>query len=389
MIELRWKRGELDRGRHWPHGSTLDALAVACVLVATGCSGGAADPPAATSAPPSATGANPGTSESDPVGTDQVAVGSGADLRPEDVIETIATAQAGEVSALVERIAVNQTVSYAGFEIDVANVLIGFDSAGFAVAQVELNLSNRSAQRGRLDTAVEIESRGVVAVIDRDRTPDIEPGSRGSGYVSLRLDPSFAFDDAVLWIGRSDRNRVQIPLGSAGELVTRGPTVVADAGTATDATTTIELTEVTTGWDLADPRSQSAPGEAFMVVRYSLQSAVSTAVSDDVVVLRLPSGNELVPIKASIEQVDGGVRVDDLVASFSVADPVAGDYVFVYTERFGNGIVEVPFRIGLTGGAGGARSRGSDHEDRITRIGSAGSDQPDRISRIGSAGSDH
>ena len=278
--------------------------------------------------------------------TDQAPAESGEDLRPENVIDTIATAQAGEVSALVERIAVNQTVSYAGFDIEITNVLIGFDPSGFEVAQVELNLSNRSAQRGRLDTAVEIESSGVLAIIDRDRTPDVDPGGRGSGYVSLRLDPSFTFDDAILWIGRSDRNRVEIPLGSVGALVTRVPTVVANAGTAADATTTIELTEVTTGWDLADPRAQSAPGEAFMVVRYSLQSAVSTAVSDDVVVLRLPSGNEVTPIKASIEQVDGGVRVDDLVASFPVADPVAGDYVFVYTERFGNGTVEVPFGIG-------------------------------------------
>lgn len=349
MLETRLGASRLDHGRRlWCSTRLWSVVVAATVLTAAGCSGDSSAPIASdsdTTVAPQSPSDSATVQPTNDVPQSAPSASTG-DLRTDAVIETIAGAQAGEVSALVERIVIGQTVSYAGFDIEVTEVLIGFDPLGFAVAQVEMALTNRTPNRDRLQTAVEIESRGVVASIDRDVTPDVDSEATANGYVSVRLDPSFALDDAVLAIGRSDRNRTEIPLGSAGALVTRARSVIVDAGSGSDATSTIELTEVTSGWDLADPRTQSVAGEAFVVVRYSLESAVATAINDDVVVLRLPSGAEAAPIEASIRQVDAGVRVDDLTASFSVADPAAGPYVFVYSERFGNGTVEVPFTIG-------------------------------------------
>jgi hypothetical protein len=246
---------------------------------------------------------------------------------------------------LLERVEVDQTAAYSGFDIDVRDVLIGVDPVGFDVAQVNVVLANRTSGRARLQTAVEIESQGAVAVVDRDATPQLDAGASGEGYFSLRLAESFRVADAVLFIGRPDRNRVQVPLGESGELVTRAPLLVAATSSAADETSSIALTGVTVAWDSADPRAQSEPGSAFLRVDYTLDSTVATALSDDVLSLRLPSGDLVEPENASIGAIDAGQTTEGLFGLFLVSDPARGDYALLYSERFGNGGVELPFTV--------------------------------------------
>jgi hypothetical protein len=263
----------------------------------------------------------------------------------EDFSEIIAGARAGEVSRVRERISIDQTAAYAGFDIDVEEVLIGQDPVGFELAQLNLVLTNRTSRINRLQTDVALMWGDTVAMVDRDATPQPDPGASEAGYFSFRLERSFTSDDAVLFIGRVDRNRVQIPFGSAGDLVTLAPEPIATTAEGSDATSTIALTRVELRWDSANPQEQSEPGKAFLHIEYALETAVATALSDDVLSLLLPSGEDVSPLGATTQAVDAGDTVEDLYGVFPVDDPASGDYVLTYSERFGNGAVEVPFSV--------------------------------------------
>lgn len=268
-----------------------------------------------------------------------------ADLSPDAVTTVDEGATAGQVRSLVRTVEVGSLVHYAGFDVTIEQVLFGFDPAGFAVAEVRASLFNDTPREDRLQTAIEIESARFVAVIDRDETPAVAPGSSASGWWSLRLDPSsFTFDDAVLYVGRPDRQRAVVPLGSAGELATLEPVEVAAQATAEGGGSTVSLGVVVLAWDQADPRGQASPGEMFLTVEYTLEAGANTAVNDDTIVLVAPDGNLLTPDSASVEQVGAAVATP-LTATFVVGEPAEGDYVLRYIERFDRGEVEVPFSV--------------------------------------------
>lgn len=271
------------------------------------------------------------------------------------VIETIPEARADEVSAVTERIPIGEIVQYAGFEIEVVEVLIGFDPVGFRFAEAHLGLTNRTATAAQLDSSMELVSGGSVAPLFRDGTPEIEPGATGVGTAGFRLGDDFDSSVALLVIGRSDLNRVQVPLGAVGELVARTPVDLAVAASANDDTSSVLVNSMVLSWDSTDRRAQSVPGEVFVRIEYSLDSIVATALNDDVIRLRLPSGGTIAPAAASTERIDAGVPATELFATFVVdesdaTDLVAGvvppGFVLVYSERFGNGVVEVPLASG-------------------------------------------
>lgn len=267
------------------------------------------------------------------------------DLDEDAVVSVDDGAAPGEVRALVRSIDVGETAHYAGFTIEVATVEIGFDPAGFAVAEIRVALTNRTPRDERLQTLVEIESAGVVSSFDRDNTPVVPAGGTSEGFFSLRLDRSFTFADAVLAIGRADRQRVTIPLGDAGELVTRVPEVYESPGAAEAGGTSVEVTRVGVGWDMTDPRGQAEPGQRFVSVDYILDSAVATAVNDDTVLLADGSGAEWAPTTATVQAVDAG-EATALHATFELTEPVRDDLVLRYIERFGNGEIDVSLSLG-------------------------------------------
>ena len=192
-------------------------------------------------------------------------------------------------------------------------------------------------------TTAQLESAGFVAAIDRDGTPEVDAGATATGLLSLRLDPSFQLDDAVLSIGRPENRQAHVPLGESGELVLLTPVAYQSLGDAADAVSTVTIEQATVSWDTADPRAQSAVGAAFLTINWTLESAVGTALNDDVLTLRLPSGAEVEPVKASTQQLDAGEVATGLTAVFEVDDPALGEYVLEYAERFGNGVVEIAF----------------------------------------------
>lgn len=55
----------------------------------------------------------------------------------------------------------------------------------------------------------------------------------------------------------------------------------------------------------------------------------------------LPARNKI-GLSAPVVTVEAGNSADS-TAAFAIADPMSGRYVFRYTERFGRGVVEVPF----------------------------------------------
>lgn len=279
-----------------------------------------------------------------PVSAAPTGDGSGSDLTEDTVISIDDTAGPGEVRALVRRIDVNQVLRYAGFDIEVKDVTFGFDPGGFRVALVSATLTNHTTGPQRLQTAVEIESQNFVAIIDRDMSPEVPAGGSADGAFSLRLDPTFTFDDAVLYVGRSDRQRAQVPLGSVGELITLAPETFTELAGAADDVSSITIDSVTVAWDNTDPRGQADLGTAFLHIVYTLDSSVETAVSKDTIALVDRDGNTVVPVSATILAVEGTPA--QLSASFVVVDPPGGDYTLRYTERFGRGEVEVPFSIG-------------------------------------------
>jgi hypothetical protein len=276
---------------------------------------------------------------------DAASSGVTADITEDAVISVDDSAAPGEVRALIRTIDVGKTVHYAGFEVQVDDVSVGFDPAGFAVAFVTMTLTNETPRDDRLQTAVEVVSQGSTAVIDRDLLPEVPSGGTAAGAVSIRLDPAtFTFDDAVLFVGRPDRQRAQIPLGSAGELVTLMPVALDVGGGASDDVSSITIDGVSLAWDTADPRGHAAPGVAFLQIGYTLDSTVATAVNDESVVLVRPDGSSVTGVGGTTGRVDGDVPFQSTVA-FEVADPPTGDYVLRYTERFERGVVEVPFTI--------------------------------------------
>lgn len=269
--------------------------------------------------------------------------GASGDLTEDAVVSIDESAGPGEVRSLVAEVDVGETAYYAGFDVQVGEVSFGFDPAGFRVALVSVTLTNRTPNDDRLQTAVEITSGGNTAVIDRDLTPEVPSGGAADGAFSLRLDPTFTIDDAVLLIGRADRQRAEIPLGSSGTLVTREPQTVRAVGSGGDEISMITIDAVTVAWDSADPRGQAEPGQAYLHVEYTLDTDVETAVSRGSVVVVPDGGPPVEATIASTAQVEPGSA--PLTASFLVADPVAGDYVLRYTERFGRGEVEVDFTL--------------------------------------------
>lgn len=224
------------------------------------------------------------------------------------------------------------------------DVTFGFDPAGFRVAVVSVTLTNHTPRSERLQTSVEIESQGFVAGIDRDMTSEVPSGGSQGGAFSIRLDSTFTFDDAVLYIGRADRSRTQIPLGSAGELTTRVPKAFFDLGSSADDVSSITIDTGTVAWDIADPRGQAEVGFGYLHIEYTLDSTVETSVSKDTISLIDRNGIAIIPVTATIATVE--VEPTLLTASFLVSDPPEGGYTLRYTERFGRGLVDVPFSIG-------------------------------------------
>jgi hypothetical protein len=326
------------------------ALVIALGLLAA-CSGGS-DSTGATIPPiPDDTRAElPSTAPSDSIAPQVTAGigsnGAGADLTVDAVVSIDDSAALGEVRALVRTIDVGQTVRYAGFDVRVDDVSVGFDPGGFAVAFVRMTLTNQTPRDDELMTAVEVVSQGRTAVIDRDRLPRVPSGGTAAGAVSIRLDPSsFTFDDAVLFVGRPDRQRAQIPLGSAGELVTLTPVTLDVVGNASDDVSSITIDEVSLAWDTTDPRGQSDPGGAFLQIGYTVDSTTATVINDESVTLIGPDGSSVTGVGGSAGRVDANVPFQS-TAAYPIADPPAGDYTLRYVERFDRGVVEVPFTLG-------------------------------------------
>ena len=69
---------------------------------------------------------------------------SGGGFFSQPVIEEIDGVSAGQVASVIAQISVGETVSYAGFDIRITEVLVGLDPVGFAVAQVNVDLLNRT-----------------------------------------------------------------------------------------------------------------------------------------------------------------------------------------------------------------------------------------------------
>jgi hypothetical protein len=251
----------------------------------------------------------------------------------------------GEVRALVRSIEVSESVRYAGFGIEILTVDVGFDPAGFRVAEVAVRLTNDTLRADRLQTAVEIESAGSVFVIDRDLTPEVPAGGTREGTFSLRLGENFTSADAVIFIGRPDRQRVSVPLGQAGELITRVPDEYEGPGAGEADGHAIDVTRVVVGWDTADPRSQADPGTAFVTVDYVLDSPVATAINDDTIALAHADGRAWAPTTVTIMAVEADTPTE-LRATFTVEEPVPEDLVLQYRERFGNGEVDVALTLG-------------------------------------------
>lgn len=326
-----YRTGRPARARWW-------IAAVVCLAtVATGCGGNSSsDNVSATTTAGESSGTTAGPSSS--------SAETGARLA---IIKTIEDAVPGEVHDLVNEINVNTTVRYAGFDVKVTDVLIGYDPAAFFVAQVNVKLTNRTPRDYQFASVVEIESQGFVAAIDRDATPKVAAGQTGTGHFSLRLDDSFTVDDAILTIGKPENNRVEIPLGSKGELISHIPVdlSVDQIEAVSDDVSTVTLTKLALSWDSPEPRAQAEADKAFLKVEYSLTSTVATALSDEVIELRLPSGTHITPEDASVESLDADQTKAGLFARFAIFDPPAGDYVLVYTERFGQSVIEVPITI--------------------------------------------
>ena len=81
---------------------------------------------------------------------------------------------------------------------------------------------------------------------------------------------------------------------------------------------------------------------------YNLQGAnsyLAVLIPLAVLSLVLPSGEEVSPIGATVMAVEANEAVSGLYAVFPVDDPASGDYVLSYTERFGNGSVEIPLTL--------------------------------------------
>jgi hypothetical protein len=326
------------------HRCRVVCAVLASLLAIASCGGSDAATTDVSDRDDGSTAAEASGSESESESADGTSVPTEQPGEPE-IIETIPDAAPGEVRDLTSRHVIDRTAHYAGFDIDIEQVLIGFDLAGFAVAQVDAALTNGSTSSGRLDTLIVLESSGVTASVDRDNTPDVGAGATASGNWSLRLPPSFDAANAVLYIGRTDRVRVEVPLADPAVAVTLEPVVIADAGTAESDLAAIRLSRVTVAADTADPRAQSEPGSRFLVIDYELTSTEATAISDDVWMLNLPSGVTIAPVGASIASVDAEVPTEGLTVTFVVDEPVAGEYVLRYTERFGKGDLELTFGI--------------------------------------------
>lgn len=333
-------------------GGRLGALLAVAILAAAcgGDDGGSSGPdPGGDTIPPITDDTSPTTTAGEPAPTsstsEPVDDPATPDLDESAVISVDDSASAGEVRSLVRSIAVDQAVRYAGFGIEITSVDVGFDPGGFPVAEVVVTLTNDSDGSERLQTAVEIASAGSVYLLDRDLTPEVPGGATGEGAFSVRLDTAFTFADAVLFIGRSDRQRVSVPLGDTGELVTRLPTRYDEPGSGGDDDLTIDVERVVVGWDTANPRAQADIGMAFVTVDYVLDSPVNTAVNDDTIALAGPDGQAWAPTNVTITSVDAGVPTA-LQATFSLEEPVPDEVVLEYRERFGNGGLDVTLALG-------------------------------------------
>lgn len=260
-------------------------------------------------------------------------------------LESIPDARPFEAVQVEARVPVDEVAYYAGFMIEISEVRIGYAASGLPIADVRMSITNQGDSEEMLRTAFSLGIGGTVTSSTYDNIPTLAGGAAGEGNVSIPLGQDFDVDHAILLIGRSDRNHVSIPLGSDGELVTLTPIEVSGPFSASDEVSTVTVESVTARWDNTFMPEQSEPRSMYLIVRFSLESSVATAIEKSVTSLLLPSGNGAVAIEGEIISLEEGETSETLQVQFPIEDPPSGTYTFTYTERFGRSEVDVMFDI--------------------------------------------
>jgi hypothetical protein len=280
--------------------------------------------------------------------------GSAAAAASDAPAATAAESVAPEPSAEATTVQVDQTVSFAGFDVALgtATAVLTEDRGG--TVAIEATFENTGSDAARFDGTLNLSSGGENATEGFEMDlPSVPGGQTGKGTLSFDVEDSFNFDDAVLTIGRAENQQAIVPLTpTAGETVTQEPVAVSASGDGTAGDLKLELRGGEFRADQPWSHGQMEKGAFVLTLDYdaSFESgfAGGFAFTGENIALKLPDGTTVGVIQdgrsQSIELIGPNSTVKDLFSRFEIEDPAAGEYA-VLVRSFDGAQDEIPFTI--------------------------------------------
>lgn len=261
---------------------------------------------------------------------------------------------APEPSAATTTVQVDQTISFAGFDVTFGAATAELTEGQGGSVAIEAMFENTGSDAARFDGTLNLASGGENATEGFDMDiPSVPGGQTGKGTLAFNVEDSFSFDDAVLTVGRAENQQAIVPLTpTAGTAVSQAPVAVTASGDGAAGDLTLRLLGGEYRADQPWSHGQMEKGTFVLTMNYdaSFESdfAGGFAFSGENVALRLPDGTTVGPIQdgksQSIELIGPNATVKDAYSRFEIEDPAAGEYALL-VRSFDNAEDEIPFTI--------------------------------------------
>lgn len=271
----------------------------------------------------------------------------------------------GGDGAGADEIEIGETVYHAGYKVLLETASYERGDAGSGVVKIFASFENLGpADNAVFDSRVAIRQGGTdyLETVDFGQDlPALVARGIGRGNFAIRVEDTFRFDDATLFLGHPDNNQAIIPLGQASpdELVTLAPEELPVAGEIVAGAITVDVTSVELRADLPYSYSIEDKNHLSLEINFSITADAGNSIGpgtflDENVALRTPDGSVLgvrPDGQSGVEELlqgTEGTTISDLTVRFDVPKPAAGEYAFVVTGDYAESGGEATGELGFT-----------------------------------------
>ncbi|MBI4260717.1 MAG: hypothetical protein HY658_09145, partial [Actinobacteria bacterium] len=240
---------------------------------------------------------------------------------------------------------------FAGFHVTLGTATFDPAAESGPTVTIEATFENLGSSPAIFDGTLSLSSGGSFYEPSFPQDIPNVPGlATGAGALLFDVDPSFAFDDAVLTVGLAENNRAVIPLGGTGDAVTLEPRPLELAGETRAGVIGIELTGGELRADVPDRHDQIEAGYLALTLDFDVTNFDSYAggfafVFGNNLALELPDGTTIAADDGPIELLTLGTTLPGQQVRFTVPDPPEGAYALVLIDDTEDVRSTVPFEI--------------------------------------------